>query len=54
MSLFSWLFAAVMTVYGFCAACKRGAERATERYIEYRKARRARARLRFAAMTVHG
>ena len=27
MSLFSWLFAAVMSLFGFCAACKRGANR---------------------------
>jgi hypothetical protein len=53
MSLFSWLFTAVMVLYGFLAACKRTAERATERYIAYRKSRRDYRRLRFAAMTVH-
>jgi hypothetical protein len=50
MSLFSWLFAAVMSLWGFCAACKRGTERATERYIAYRKKCAERARVRFAAM----
>ena len=52
MSLFSWLFAAVMSLWGFCASCKRGTERATERYIAYRKKCADRARARFAAMTV--
>ena len=51
LTLFSWLFAAVMSLFGFCCACKRGAERATERYIAFRKARAERARARFAAMT---
>jgi hypothetical protein len=41
--LFSWMLAAVMTVLGFCASCKRAAERATERYLLRRKARRLRA-----------
>jgi hypothetical protein len=50
LSLFSWLFAAVMSVWGFFASCKRTAERATERYIAYRKACAERARARFAAM----
>jgi hypothetical protein len=39
IDLASWLFAAAMTLFGFCASCKRTAERATERYIRYRKAR---------------
>ena len=51
ITLFSWLFTAVMMVFGFCAAVKRTAERATERYCERRRARLARQRLRFAAMT---
>jgi hypothetical protein len=53
MSLFSWLFAALMTLYGFCAGCKRTAENATQRYCDWRKTRRACERLRFAAMTAH-
>jgi hypothetical protein len=42
INLFSWLLAAVMTLFGFCSACKRTAERATERWIARRKARAAR------------
>jgi hypothetical protein len=38
-NLFSWLLAAVMTLFGFCSSCKRTAERATERWIRRRKAR---------------
>jgi hypothetical protein len=38
-NLFSWMLAAVMTLLGFCSACKRTAERATERWISRRKAR---------------
>ncbi|MEA2904690.1 MAG: hypothetical protein QOG83_3071 [Alphaproteobacteria bacterium] len=53
-TLFSWLFTAVLTLFGFCSACKRAAERATERYLQRRKARHAYERLRFAAMTVRG
>jgi hypothetical protein len=53
-NLFSWLIAAVMTVFGFCASCKRAAERATERHLFRRKQRRALERLRFAAMTMRG
>ncbi len=49
-SLFSWLLAGAMTAFGFCAACKRTAERLTEYYVECLKERRARERLRFAAM----
>jgi hypothetical protein len=40
-SLFSWMLAAIMTLFGFCSSCKRTAERATERWIRYRKARAA-------------
>jgi hypothetical protein len=38
-SLFSWMLAAIMTLFGFCSSCKRTAERATERWIQHRKAR---------------
>jgi hypothetical protein len=41
--LFSWLFAAVWAVFGFTAWVKRFTERTTERYLRWRKARRARA-----------
>lgn len=44
-NLFSWMFAAVMTLFGFCSSCKRTAERATERWIARRKARAARRQL---------
>jgi hypothetical protein len=47
--LFSWLLGAVLTLFGFCAACKRAAERVTERYLAHRKTRRSRAPQRFAA-----
>ena len=40
-NLFSWMLAAVMTLFGFCASCKRTVERATERWIRHRKARAA-------------
>jgi hypothetical protein len=40
-NLFSWMLAAVMTLFGFCSSCKRTAERATERWIRRRKARAA-------------
>jgi hypothetical protein len=48
-NLFSWLLAAVMTLFGFCSACKRTAERATERWIGRRKARAARRQTALAA-----
>jgi hypothetical protein len=51
-NLFVWIVGALLTLFGFCAACKRTAERATERYLDRRKARKERERLRFAAMTV--
>jgi hypothetical protein len=44
VNLVSWVFAAVMTLFGFCASCKRAAERATERFIRHRKARAAKLR----------
>jgi hypothetical protein len=50
-TLFSWLFSAAMLVWSFLAAVKRTTERATERYCDRRRARLARERLRFAAMT---
>ncbi len=51
-NLFVWMVGALLTLFGFCAACKRAAERATERYLDRRKARKERDRVRFAAMTV--
>jgi hypothetical protein len=50
-NLFSWVFAAAMTVLGFLSSCKRAAERATERHILRRKARKSLARQRYLAMT---
>jgi hypothetical protein len=44
INLASWIFAAGMTLFGFCASCKRAAERATERYLRFRKTRAAIAR----------
>jgi hypothetical protein len=49
-SLFSWMLAAIMTLFGFCSSCKRTAERVTERMIRRRKARAARRQLALAAM----
>jgi len=49
LSLFSWMLAAVTTLLGFCASCKRTAERATERWIARRKMRAARAQAVLAA-----
>ena len=51
-NLFSWLVFAIMTVYGFCASCKRTVERATERHLQRRKARQQLQRLRFTAMAM--
>src|SRR5215467_6023836 len=48
-TLFSWLFTAVMAVWGFFAAVKRTTERATERYCARRRARRAAQSLAAAA-----
>ena len=39
--LFGWLFSAVWAVFGFAAAVKRITERTTERYLRWRKRRRA-------------
>ena len=48
-NLFSWMLAAIMTLFGFCSSCKRTAERTTERWIARRKRRAARRQLAFAA-----
>jgi hypothetical protein len=50
-NLFSWMMAAVMTLFGFCSSCKRTAERVTERLIRRRKVRAARRQLALAAAT---
>ncbi len=42
MDLLSWVFTAFWTVFGFCSAIKRTTERTTERYLRWRKRRRAR------------
>jgi hypothetical protein len=52
-TLFSWLFSAVMLVWGFFAAVKRTTERATERYCERRRARRLEQRVRLAVVAAH-
>jgi hypothetical protein len=49
VNLFSWMLAAIMTLFGFCSSCKRTAERVTERLILRRKARAARQQLALAA-----
>jgi hypothetical protein len=43
IDLLSWVFAAFCALFGFCSAVKRTTERATERYLRWRKRRRARA-----------
>jgi hypothetical protein len=43
--LMGFMLAAVMNLFGFCAACKRTVERATERYCRRRKARMLRLQL---------
>jgi hypothetical protein len=48
LDLLSWVFAAFCAVFGFCSAVKRTTERSTERYLHWRKRRRAR---RLAAAT---
>lgn len=47
-NLASWLFSAVMMIIGFCAAVKGLTERTTQRWIDWRKAQRARRALRVA------
>ncbi len=42
IDLLSWVFTAFCTVFGFCSAVKRTTERTTERYLRWRKTRRAR------------
>jgi hypothetical protein len=51
-SLFSWLLGAVLTLFGFCSACKGVAERATERYLARRTKHRTLAAPCFAAVPV--
>ena len=48
IDLLSWVFTAFCAVFGFCSAVKRTTERSTERYLHWRKRRRAR---RLAAAT---
>jgi hypothetical protein len=43
--LASWLFAALMALWGFCSAVKSTTERITERAVQRGKARRLRKRL---------
>jgi hypothetical protein len=50
-SLAWWIFGACLTVLTFVVALKHTVERATERYCERRRARRARALDRYMAMT---
>jgi len=50
-SLAWWILGAMLTVLTFVVALKRAVERTTERYCERRRARRARALDRYAAMT---
>jgi hypothetical protein len=49
MDLVSWVFGALFAVFGFCSAVKRTTERATENYLRWCKARRARAEPALAA-----
>jgi hypothetical protein len=48
IDLASWIFTALCTAFGFCSAVKRTTERTTERYLAWRRMRRAR-RLAVAA-----
>ena len=41
IDLVSWVFTAFCTLFGFCSAVKRTAERITQRYLRWRKVRRA-------------
>jgi hypothetical protein len=50
MDLASWVLGALFAVFGFCSAVKRTTERATENYLRWRKARRARAEAAAAAV----
>jgi hypothetical protein len=49
IDLLGWVFTAFCTVFGFCSAVKRTTERATERYLRWRKSRRLRRRAVAAA-----
>jgi hypothetical protein len=42
IDLLSWVFTAFCAAFGFCSAVKRTTERTTERYLHWRKRRRAR------------
>jgi hypothetical protein len=42
IDLLGWVFTAFCTLFGFCSAVKRTTERATERYLRWRKSRRLR------------
>jgi hypothetical protein len=42
IDLMGWVFTLFCTAFGFCSAVKRTTERTTERYLRWRKARRAR------------
>lgn len=42
LTLATWLFSALVALIGFFASCKATAERLTARYLQWRKARRAR------------
>jgi len=46
-----WILGALFTAFMFISALKSTAERATQRFIDFRKRRRAQ---RYAAMTVRG
>ncbi len=46
--LASWLFAALLALFGFCSALKGTTERTTLRYVRWRKARRLRWEMRLA------
>jgi hypothetical protein len=41
IDLAGWIFTAFCTAFGFCSSVKRTTERTTERYLRWRKARRA-------------
>jgi len=51
IDLIGWVFTAIWTVFGFCSAVKSTTERTTERYLRWRKKRRAR-RLAMAVAAV--
>jgi hypothetical protein len=52
-NLFSWALGAVVTLFGFCSACKSAAERATARYLARRKRRERLSVSHFAALPAH-